>query len=126
MAVIPGVLLKSLCLFLRAGLQPGKAVLADQLMQIVAVRAAAVTQEGLAHQGGKHRQACAGHDLRGLPGETTLEKRQPHQGRALLLDEQIPGMLEDRPDRPVPGRNIEKVGFQQVQALLQLTGDLSR
>ena len=100
-------------------------ILPDQLVEIIPVRVELVPPyEGLPHECRKMRKLCSGHVLGGLARESTAEHGQLAQDTLFLVGEQVPGIIEDRPDRAVPLGYIPGGGGQEVQAALDFLCNL--
>ena len=100
-------------------------ILSQQLVDFAASCERTV-QQRLVDQAHQLAQRDAGHLLCCLPRETTPKDRQPCKPLLLSLCKQIPRMAKDGADAALPFRHIVRICLQEIEALTDLGGDLSR
>jgi len=119
---VGGVAAPHLGLLGRVGGQAARGVLAQELMHAVAAVLAHLDQ-GVVDQAGQQGQPGPGHGGRGVQVEAAAQDREPPQGLALVVGEQLPGPVDHRPDAAVAGGDVGGGRLQQLGPAGQPVGN---
>jgi hypothetical protein len=103
--IVAGIFAVQVLVLIRVAAQFFVGVLADRLVQVIAV-ARAPSQQGFVHQRGEQQQVCTGQLFRSFPPEPASEDGQAPEGGAFFVGEQLPGMVEGSPQAAMPVGDI--------------------
>ncbi len=110
---------------LGVGRQVSGAVLADQLVQLVATGCGSPQQRPV-HQSGQDGQRGTCHLLGRLAAEPAPKDRELGQHLLLLGRKPLPGMVENHAHAAMPLRKVTHRSAQKIQAAFDLLGDFRR